>query len=346
MFDDTLKVFKELTKKDFRILTGIEIEMKNWEWVPVQDLQRYAELPTEKLAYRLERLRRKKMVVGTLDPYEGYKIYFEAYDALALNTYVQRKTFSAVGSEIGVGKESVVVEVLKNPDIEIAEPEVFVLKLHREGRTSFKQVKRTREHLTGKEHFSWIYAARLSANREFTIMKKLYPDISIPKPIDQNRHTIVMEIAKGSELSKTKVLDPEWYLDEILRQIRLIYSKGIIHNDLSEYNIFVSDTGVQIIDWPQYITKDHPQAEELLRRDIENVLNHFSKKYMIKRDCDEILKDILKNTTFDSDITGDPEVGDLVTAEDAEKAKNAALAFGGFEEESFSEDFEDDTNPD
>ena len=313
MFDDTLKVFKELNKKDFRILTGIEIEMKNWEWVPVPELQKYTELPTEKLAFRLERLRRKKMVVGTLDPYEGYKIYFEAYDALALNTYVQRKTFSAVGSEIGVGKESVVIEVLKEPEIEIADPEVLILKLHREGRTSFKQVKRTREHLVGKEHFSWIYAARLAANREFTIMKKLYPDISIPKPIDQNRHTIVMEVAKGSELSKTKVLDPEWYLDEILRQIRLVYGKGIIHNDLSEYNIFVSDEGVQLIDWPQYITKDHPHAEELLKRDIENVLNHFSKKYMIQRNVDEILKDILENTTFESDVTGDPEVKNLIS---------------------------------
>jgi RIO-like serine/threonine protein kinase fused to N-terminal HTH domain len=313
MFDDTLKVFKELNKKDFRILTGIEIEMKNWEWVPVPELQKYTELPTEKLAFRLERLRRKKMVVGTLDPYEGYKIYFEAYDALALNTYVQRKTFSAVGSEIGVGKESVVIEVLKEPEIAIADPEVLILKLHREGRTSFKQVKRTREHLVGKEHFSWIYAARLAANREFTIMKKLYPDISIPKPIDQNRHTIVMEVAKGSELSKTKVLDPEWYLDEILRQIRLVYGKGIIHNDLSEYNIFVSDEGVQLIDWPQYITKDHPHAEELLKRDIENVLNHFSKKYMIQRNVDEILKDILENTTFESDVTGDPEVKNLIS---------------------------------
>ena len=313
MFDDTLKVFKELNKKDFRILTGIEIEMKNWEWVPVPELQKYTELPTEKLAFRLERLRRKKMVVGTLDPYEGYKIYFEAYDALALNTYVQRKTFSAVGSEIGVGKESVVIEVLKEPEISIADPEVLILKLHREGRTSFKQVKRTREHLVGKEHFSWIYAARLAANREFTIMKKLYPDISIPQPIDQNRHTIVMEVAKGSELSKTKVLDPEWYLDEILRQIRLVYGKGIIHNDLSEYNIFVSDEGVQLIDWPQYITKDHPHAEELLKRDIENVLNHFSKKYMIQRNVDEILKDILENTTFESDVTGDPEVKNLIS---------------------------------
>ncbi|MDL2261194.1 serine/threonine protein kinase [Methanimicrococcus sp. OttesenSCG-928-J09] len=341
MFDDTLKVFKELNKRDFRILTGIEIEMKNYEWVPVPELQRYVGLPTEKLNFHLERLRRKKMVVGTLDPYEGYKIYFEAYDALALHTYVQRKTIAAVGSEIGVGKESVVVEVLKEPEIEIAEPEVFILKLHREGRTSFKQVKRTREHLVGKEHFSWIYAARLASKREFTIMSKLYPDISVPKPIDQNRHTLVMEVAKGSELSKTKVLDPEWYLDEILNQIRLVYSKGIIHNDLSEYNIFVSDEGVQLIDWPQYITKDHPHAEELLRRDIENVLNHFSKKYMVHRDADEILRDILENTTFEDAVTGDPDVVDLMTAEDLAEAET--MTDDDFEEGVFAEDFDDFT---
>jgi len=336
MFDDTLKVFKELNKRDFRILTGIEIEMKNYEWVPVPELQRYVGLPTAKLNFHLERLRRKKMVVGTLDPYEGYKIYFEAYDALALNTYVQRKTIAAVGSEIGVGKESVVIEVLREPELEIADPEGLILKLHREGRTSFKQVKRTREHLAGKEHFSWIYAARLAAKREFTIMSKLYPEISMPKPIDQNRHTIVMEVAKGSELSKTKVLDPDWYLDAILDQIRLIYSKGIIHNDLSEYNIFVSDEGVQIIDWPQYITKDHPHAAELLRRDIENVLNHFSKKYMVQRNIDEIVTDILENTVFDSDITSDPEIKDL--AEDGENAANTSDENG---EDPFYEEFDE-----
>nr|WP_316557737.1 RIO1 family regulatory kinase/ATPase [Methanimicrococcus sp. Hf6] len=336
-----LKVFKELSPRDFRILTGIEIEMKNFEWVPVPVLQKYVGLPAEKLTFHLTRLRRKKMVVGTLDPYEGYKIYFEAYDALALHTYVQRKTISAVGSEIGVGKESVVVEVLKEPELEIAEPEVLILKLHREGRTSFKQVKRTREHLVGKEHFSWIYAARLSAIREYTIMKNLYPDVSVPKPIDQNRHTILMEVAKGSELSKTKVLDPEWYLDEIIKQVQITYSKGIIHNDLSEYNIFVSDDGVQLIDWPQYITKDHPHAEELLRRDIENVVNHFSKKYMVERDVDEILKNILENTTFEADITKTPGIEDLMTADDLENAEK--MSAEDFEEGEFAEDFDDFT---
>ncbi|MDV0446658.1 hypothetical protein MsAg5_05080 [Methanosarcinaceae archaeon Ag5] len=301
MIDDTLKIFKELNKKDFRIFAGIELGMRDYEWVPVSEIQRFACMPLDKLNYRLEWLRRKKMVIGTLDPYEGYKLYFEAYDALALHTYVARKTFSAIGVEIGVGKESVVMEVQKEPEMAIADPEIFILKLHREGRTSFKQVKRTREHLAGKEHFSWIYAARLAAAREFDIMQKLWPDVSIPRPVDQNRHTIVMEVAQGSDLFKTKLLDPDWYLDEILRQVKLTYGKGIIHNDLSEYNIFVSEDGIQIIDWPQYVTLAHPHAEELLRRDVENVLNHFSKKYKIHRDIDDVIAEIKTGANVDMD---------------------------------------------
>ena len=100
------------------------------------------------------------------------------------------------------------------------------------------------------DNFSRVYAARLAAHREYEIMNRLYPKVSIPKPFDQNRHVIVMDLAKGSLLSKTKLIDPEWHLDEIIKQVKIIYSMGIIHADLSEFNIFVSEEGVQIIDWP------------------------------------------------------------------------------------------------
>ncbi|MBO4302334.1 serine/threonine protein kinase [Methanosarcinaceae archaeon] len=310
MIDDVLKLFPELKKNDFRILAGIELGMKDREWVPLPEIRRYAEIPIDKLAYRLDWMRRRKLVVGTLDPYEGYRLYFEGYDALALHTYVRRKTFDGIGVEIGVGKESVVMEVMKKPELAIADPEVYILKLHREGRTSFRQVRRTREHLAGKEHFSWIYAARLAAEREYDIMKKIYPDISVPRPVDQNRHTIVMERARGSELSKTLLLEPEWHLDEILTQIRKVYQKGIIHSDLSEYNIFVSDEGVQIIDWPQYVTIRHPHADELLRRDVSNVLAHFARKYGIERDLDETIAEIRSGgltETVGTDLPADTE---------------------------------------
>jgi RIO kinase 2 len=56
------------------------------------------------------------------------------------------------------------------------------------------------------------------------------------------------------------VLDPGWYLDRILEQVRLAYAKDVVHGDLSEYNIFVSDEKVTVIHWPQYVEVEHEKA--------------------------------------------------------------------------------------
>lgn len=295
MIDDVVKLFKELDSKDLRILMGIEIGMKHFEWVPVEDIMKYTRLPYSTLEYKIRSLIRNNMVIRTNNPYEGYQIYFDGYDALALNTLVKRGTISAIGDEIGVGKESVVHEAVKEPELGLGEPQGVILKFHREGRTSFKNVKRLRSHLEGKEHFSWIYAARLAAKREADIIKKLYPDVSVPKLLDNNRHALVMDVAKGTLLYRTKLEDPQWFLDEIIRQVGIVYEKGYIHSDLSEYNIFVNENGVQFIDWPQYVDTSHPHADELLERDLSNVLKHFTRKYRIDTDLDEVVSRIKKD---------------------------------------------------
>lgn len=330
MIDETLRVFKDLDSKDFRILTGIETGMKHFEWVPIEELNKYTRLPFDKLEYRLKKLVRDKLVVRNTQPYEGFQIYFEGYDALALNTFVKRKAISAIGDEVGVGKESVIFEAIRQPELAIGEPIPVVIKFHREGRTSFKQVKRVREHIGEREHFSWIYAARLAAEREYEVMTRLYPKVSIPKPFDQNRHAIVMALAKGSLLSKTKLLDPEWYLDEILRQARTAYSMGVIHADLSEYNIFVSEESVQLIDWPQYITPDHPQADEILERDISNILTHFYRKYGIKGELNKTIDEIKHGTEKSAE---DRKEGRERTSE------SNTVDEGNFEAEGPGEDF-------
>ncbi|WP_407356849.1 serine/threonine-protein kinase RIO2 [Methanolobus sp. WCC5] len=296
MIDDVVKLFRELDSKDLRILTGIEIGMKHFEWVPVEELLKYTRLPYSSLEYKLRLLIKKNMVIGTNQPYEGYQIYFDGYDTLALNTLVKRGTISAIGDEIGVGKESVVHEAVKEPELGLGEPQGVILKFHREGRTSFKNVKRLRSHLEDKEHFSWIYAARLAAKREAEIIRKLYPDVSVPRLLDNNRHALVMDVAKGTLLYRTKLEEPEWFLDEILRQVCLVYGKGYIHSDLSEYNIFVNEDGVQFIDWPQFVETAHPHADELLERDVSNVLKHFRRKYKVDRNVNDVLSRIKKDS--------------------------------------------------
>ncbi|MDY0385989.1 MAG: serine/threonine-protein kinase RIO2 [Methanolobus sp.] len=298
MIDDVVKLFKKMDSKDLRILTGIEIGMRDFEWVPVEELMKFTRLPYSSLVYKMKALIRNNMVIGTNIPYEGYQIYFDGYDTLALNTLVKRGTISAIGDEIGVGKESVVHEAVKEPELGLGEPRGVILKFHREGRTSFKSVKRSRSHLDGKEHFSWIYAARLAAKREAEIISKLYPDVSVPELIDNNRHALVMDVAKGTLLYRTKLAEPQWFLDEIIRQVGIVYEKGYIHSDLSEYNIFVVEGGVQFIDWPQCVEISHPHADELLERDVSNVLKHFKRKYKIEVDLSEVvlrIKDSLES---------------------------------------------------
>jgi len=292
MIDETRRIFKELDSKNLRILTAIEIGMKHFEWVPIEELNKYTKLPFEKLEYRLKKLVQNKLVIRNTKSYEGFQLYFEGYDTLAINAFVKRKSISGIGSEIGVGKDSIIFEAIRQPELAFGKSTSVIIKFYRGGKSSSNQLTRLSEHMDKGKNFSRIYAARLSAHREYEIMSNLHSKVSIPKPFDQNRHVIVMDLAKGSLLSKTKLLDPEWHLDEIIKQVKIIYSMGIIHADLSEFNIFVSEEGVQIIDWPQYITQEHPQADEILERDISNILIHFLRKYGIKRELKEQVNEI------------------------------------------------------
>lgn len=51
------------------------------------------------------------------------------------------------------------------------EGEVFALKLHRLGRTSFRDVKSKRDYLGTRSNYSWLYLSRLAALKEFAFMK-------------------------------------------------------------------------------------------------------------------------------------------------------------------------------
>lgn len=288
MLESISDTFLHTTNREFRVLIAIENKMKFYEWVPVEEIVSFTNYDIKEVNYILSNLARNKLIHRNIQAYEGYRIYFEAYDLLALNAFVKRGSINAIGDVIGVGKESHVYEAAGG----IIDRRV-VIKFHREGKMSFKQVRIKREHIGEKKHISWLYASRLAAKREYDALKTLYPEVSVPEPIDYNRHAIVMSIAKGKQLAHTKIDEPDWYLNEILNQIKKVYNLGIIHCDLSEFNIFVNPEGCEIIDWPQYITQAHTNAMELLHRDVGNVLSFFNRKYRIKRDIQEVMHNIV-----------------------------------------------------
>jgi RIO kinase 1 len=56
-----------------------------------------------------------------------------------------------------------------------------------------------------------------------------------------------------------------------------MYKAGVVHGDLSEYNILNWDEKPCIIDLSMGVLTDHPIANDLLERDVDRVLNYFRK---------------------------------------------------------------------
>ena len=281
LVENLAEAFLGLSREDLSLLGAIESGMKTHEWVPSFLITKIAGLSASKSEYRLQHLFEKKLVVREAQHYLGYQINFDSYDLLALSDFVRRDQVRSIGEEIGVGKESIVREAQGDGPLTI--------KFHRQGRTSFKHVRRLRDHLTDKPKVPWLYAAALAAKREFRVMEKLHPLVSIPRPVAISRHALAMEQIPGPLLNRITLEDPEEGLRLILVEVGRALSQGIIHADLSEFNIMIADSGPVIIDWPQAVDATHPNADELLKRDLGNVLRFFQRKYHIEMPLEEAL---------------------------------------------------------
>lgn len=280
----------QLEPEDLRVLKALELGMSSFRYVPEEEVKRIASLNPKEFEYRIRRLNNFDLVYRRQEPYIGYILNYSGYDVLALNALVKADVLEALGKPLGIGKESDVYEALTPREERVA------VKFHRLGRVSFRDTRRKRGYVGGRRHISWLYESRLAAEREFEALRVVYEaGVFVPRPIYRNRHVVVMGFIEGFPLVDVISLDdPEGLLEEILENIRLTLSVGIIHNDLSEFNIIVKPEGtVLIIDWPQYVTRDHPNAELFLKRDVENVLRYFRRKWGVLRNINETLRWLL-----------------------------------------------------
>jgi RIO kinase 2 len=264
---------RTLNKYEKIILLALERGMKRYAWVPLEQLKTVTKLSESEINYRLSRLIEWGMVRFNPVPYDGYALVFGGYDTLALASLTRKGTISALGTLIGEGKESVVFDALGLGPVAI--------KFHRVGGRSFASARLNREYMPDEAHCSWLIASRRSAEREYLALTTLHPKVSVPLPIDQNRHTVVMSLVNGTNLNHCRLEVPDEVLDDILDNVRIAYQAGIIHTDLSEYNILMEDERCVLIDWPQWTETTHPNARVILERDIDNILTYFKRKYQV-----------------------------------------------------------------
>jgi len=274
--DVAIAALRALEPEDVRVLRAIEDLMTRHEYVPVEEIVRASGLHPREVSYRLDRLHELGLIRRWAGTYTGYVLRMAGHDLLALYALVRADVLEAFGRPLGVGKEADVYDALMPGGRRVA------VKFHRLGRVSFRQTKRVRGYTRPAVWADWYIRSRTAAKREFQALKLAYAaGVSVPEPIARNRHVIVMGIIEGAELAETWLLEPEPVLADILSNVRVAYvGAGIIHADLSEYNIIIQPDGaVLIIDWPQFVYKDHVNAHEFLARDIRNVLKFFRRKF-------------------------------------------------------------------
>jgi len=133
----------------------------------------------------------------------------------------------------------------------------------------------------------------VAAEREYETMKLVYKKgVAVPEPLSQNRHVVVMGIIEGGELRRWKELTkPKSVFRKVIMNVRRAYTEaGVVHGDLSEYNIIAkSNMDILIIDWPQAVRSDHPNALEFLVRDVNRVLKFFAQRFGIKAEPERVL---------------------------------------------------------
>ncbi|ELR22387.1 RIO1 family protein [Acanthamoeba castellanii str. Neff] len=271
-----VNVLRYMTKEEFRVLTAIELGQKNHELVPTPLINSIAKLKRGGTYKYISMLHKNKLIAHEAKKYDGYKLTYTGYDYLALKALRDRGVVSAVGTKVGVGKESDIYLTTND------EQEDLILKLHRLGRISFRQIKNKRDYMQHRKHASWLYMARLSALKEFAYMKVLYDNgFPVPKPVDANRHCVVMQLIKGFPLCQvSEIQHPGRVYNKLMKLIVKLARYGLIHGDFNEFNLMIThEEEVVLIDFPQMVSTSHPNAEEYFDRDVQCVRTFFGKRF-------------------------------------------------------------------
>jgi RIO kinase 1 len=102
----------------------------------------------------------------------------------------------------------------------------------------------------------------------------------VPKAIDQRKNILVMsyvgdETRPAPLLREVRLEDPAAGLEDLIESMRAIQKAGLVHGDLSEYNVLVWDGHLWVIDCGQAVPLAHGHAEEWFLRDCANVARYF-----------------------------------------------------------------------
>lgn len=166
-------------------------------------------------------------------------------------------------------------------------------QLYRQGRTDLDENGRPIDDpgMLKAKHKRSVYGEQIRHQSwlayEFQTLKTLYAaGADVPQPFEMGENAILMgyigDEASAAPTLNAVTLEPAEVrplYERILRNVELMLSDGIVHGDLSAYNILYWDGQITLIDFPQVISPTgHPGAYPIFSRDIARVCEYFARQ--------------------------------------------------------------------
>jgi len=219
---------------------------------------------------------------------------FDRFTLFALNGLLNGKDLAYLNGVVRAGKEARVYWGVA-PD---GTPRAVKICL-----TSSAEFKRRLVYIVGDKRFERVPGSikgviKLWVQKEFKNLQTAFAaGVRVPRPYAFSENILIMEYigtppAPAPLFSEVEVdeRDYRW----AIRTIRKLYAKaGLVHADLSEYNIFRVGKERVLFDMGSAVITSHPQAKEFLLRDITNIVRFFKKRGIGAQEPSELLGEIV-----------------------------------------------------
>lgn len=230
----------------------------------------------------------------TLTYQERFKTLQGVFDEFTNRTLFElqsRGHFDELISPVMVGKESNVFLASSGKD-------KVIVKIYRiqncDFNRMFEYIKKDPRYDFLQKHprqiiFAWT-------QREYkNLMRAQEARIRAPKPIEFMNHILIEEMigdeAPAPKLKDAKPKNAKKFFALVVEDMKKLYEKELIHGDLSPFNILNHEEKPYFIDFSQATLVKTPNSEELLQRDVKNIVQFFS-KLGVKENEQEIIQKI------------------------------------------------------
>jgi len=225
------------------------------------------------------------------EEYKTLKNVFDLFTEKNLFKLISQGYFDGLHSPLSMGKEANVFTAKK-------EEEIRIVKIYRLQTCDFNKMY---DYLRVDPRYSAIKSNRRDvifswAHREHrNLLKAREAGVRVPTPYTAFFNILVMEFIgdeqAAQKINKDKPENPQEFFKEVIEQMKKLYKAGLIHADLSGFNILNYRQKPVLIDMSQATPLENPNATEYLKRDVHNICEVF-RKWGVKTDEEEVLKKV------------------------------------------------------